>query len=269
MGTVAADVARRRVVGRGLGVARLRELVMHLAGREVASLHRFTLLGWAWPLVRQLAQLAVLVVVFSRVIHLGVHHFVPFVFSGLIAWNWFSTGVANGTSSLLDRRHLVFQPRFPTLALPLVAVAVPLVDLLLALPVLAVMLLVSGDLHWSILFMPVLVAIQLALMAGIAWLSAAATVYFRDVRHIVLVGVTMLFYFTPVFYDLHALSPHYRSLLRLNPLTTIVDAYHSIVLGGRLPPAGWLAGVALLSVALAVAGLLFFNRVSGGFVDEL
>jgi ABC-type polysaccharide/polyol phosphate export permease len=269
MGTVAAGVAGGRAGGRGFELARLRELVTHLAGREVGSLHRFTLLGWAWPLVRQLAQLGVLVVVFSRVIHLGVDHFVPFVFSGLIAWNWFSTGVANGTSSLLDRRHLVFQPRFPTLALPLVAVAVPFVDLLLALPVLGLMMAVDGDVHWSILFMPVLVLIQLVLMAGVAWITAAATVFFRDVRHVVLVGVTMLFYFTPVFYDLDTLSPHYRSLLRLNPLTTIVDGYHSIVLDGRLPAAGWLAAVALLSVVLAAVGLVFFRRLSGGFVDEL
>ena len=241
----------------------------HLAAREVASLHRFTLLGWAWPLVRQLAQLGVLVIAFSHVLNLGVPHYAPFVFSGLIAWNWFSTGLINGTSSLLDGRHLVFQPRFPMIALPLVAVSVPLIDLLLALPVLVIMVVASTGLHWTILFLPVLVAIQLTLMAGIAWLTAAATVYFRDVRHIVGVGVTMLFYFTPVFYDLARLPPHFRSLLRINPMTTIVDGYHSIVLGGRLPAAGWLAVVTLLSVMLAAAGAALFNRVSPGFVDEL
>jgi len=255
--------------GRGSELGRLRELVAHLAAREVASLHRFTLLGWAWPLVRQLAQLGVLVIAFSHVLHLGVPHYAPFVFSGLIAWNWFSTGVVNGTSSLLDRRHLVFQPRFPLIALPLVAVAVPLIDLLLALPVLVVMVVATTGLHWTILFLPVLVAIQITLMAGIAWLTAAATVYFRDVRHIVGVGVTMLFYFTPVFYDLARLPHHYQSLLRLNPMTTIVDAYHSIVLGGRLPAAGWLGAVTLLSVVVAAAGMALFTRVSPGFVDEL
>jgi lipopolysaccharide transport system permease protein len=243
--------------------------VAHLAAREVASLHRFTLLGWAWPLVRQLAQLGVLVIAFSRVLHLGVPHYAPFVFSGLIAWNWFSTGVVNGTSSLLDRRHLVFQPRFPVLALPLVAVAVPLIDLLLALPVLVIMLVADTGLHWSLLFLPVLVAIQLTLMAGLAWFLAAATIYFRDVRHIATVGVTMLFYFTPVFYDLHRLPGRFHSLLRINPMTTIVDGYHQIVLSGRLPAAGWLAAVALLSVVVAAAGLSFFTRVSPGFVDEL
>jgi lipopolysaccharide transport system permease protein len=265
MGSIVADARR----GRGAELGRLRELVAHLAAREVASLHRFTLFGWAWPLIRQLAQLAVLVVAFSHVLHLGVPHYAPFVFSGLIAWNWFSSGVVNGTSSLLDRRHLVFQPRFPLIALPLVAVAVPLIDLLLALPVLVVMVVATTGLHWSILFLPVLVAIQLTLMAGIAWLTAAATVYFRDVRHIVGVGVTMLFYFTPVFYDLARLPHRYQSLLRINPITTIVDGYHSIVLGGRLPAAGWLAGATLLSVLVAVAGAAFFTRVGPGFVDEL
>jgi ABC-type polysaccharide/polyol phosphate export permease len=265
MGSIAADARR----GRGAELGRLRELVAHLAAREVASLHRFTLLGWAWPLVRQLAQLGVLVIAFSHVLHLGVPHYAPFVFSGLIAWNWFSTGVVNGTSSLLDRRHLVFQPRFPLIALPLVAVAVPLIDLLLALPVLVVMVVATTGLHWTILFLPVLVAIQLTLMAGIAWLTAAATVYFRDVRHIVMVGVTMLFYFTPVFYDLDRLPHHFQTLLRLNPVTTIVDGYHSIVLGGTLPAPGWLAAVTLLSVLVATAGVFFFNRVSPEFVDEL
>lgn len=265
MGAIAADARPRR----GAELGRLRELVAHLAAREVASLHRFTLLGWAWPLVRQLAQLGVLVVAFSRVLHLGVPHYAPFVFSGLIAWNWFSIGIANGSSALLDQRHLVFQPRFPVVSLPLVAVAVPFIDLLLALPVLVVMVVATTGLHWTILFLPVLVLIQLSLMAGVAWSTAAATVYFRDVRHIVGVGVTMLFYFTPVFYDLARLPERYRSLLRINPMTTIVDGYHSIVLGGRLPAAGWLAAVAVFSVVVAAAGLAFFNRLSPGFVDEL
>ena len=79
----------------------------------------------------------------------------------------------------------------------------------------------------------------------------------------------MLFYFTPVFYDLARLPHHYQSLLRLNPMTTIVDAYHSIVLGGRLPAAGWLGAVTLLSVVVAAAGMALFTRVSPGFVDEL
>ena len=47
-------------------------------------MHRLTLLGWAWPVVRQLAQLGVLVFVFSTILPLGIPDFPVFVFSGLI-----------------------------------------------------------------------------------------------------------------------------------------------------------------------------------------
>ena len=59
------------------------DVVTHLAHRQVASMHRFTLLGWAWPVVRQLAQLAVFVFVFSTILDLGIDNFPVFVFSGL------------------------------------------------------------------------------------------------------------------------------------------------------------------------------------------
>ena len=58
-------------------------VVLHLAARENASRHRFTLLGWMWPLAWQVAQLAVLVFMFSKVIPLHVHNFTAFVFAGL------------------------------------------------------------------------------------------------------------------------------------------------------------------------------------------
>ena len=112
------------------------DVVTHLAHRQVASMHRFTLLGWAWPVVRQLAQLAVFVFVFSTILDLGIDNFPVFVFSGLIAWGWFSSGIQQATGALIAQRHLVFQPRFPVGVLPIVAVAVPFVDVLLALPVL-------------------------------------------------------------------------------------------------------------------------------------
>lgn len=265
MSTHAASAARPRLPDLG----RLRELVLHLARREVDSLHRFTLLGWAWPLARQLAQLGVLVLVFSSVLDLGIDNFAAFVFSGLIAWNWFSTGVANATASLLTRRNLVFQPGFPTVVLPLVAVTVPFVDMLMALPVLVLLLGVDGDLHATLAFMPVLMAIQLVLMAGIAWIASAATVYLRDVQQIVIVGLTMLFYLTPVFYPFDRVPEDYRWVLRLNPLTTLVDGYHAVVVDGELPGATSLAVLAGVSALLAGLGYLLFRRLSGGFVDEL
>ena len=94
------------------GVRRLHELVLHLAVREIAAAHRFTALGWTWPLVRQLVQLGILVFVFTVVFDVGIDDYAPFVFSGLIVWSWFSVGIPAAARVLIDRRHLLFQPGF-------------------------------------------------------------------------------------------------------------------------------------------------------------
>ena len=248
----------------------LAELVLHLAWREVSVSHRFTVLGWAWPLVRTLAQLGVLVFVFSNVLDLGIRNFPVFVFSGLVAWSWFSSAVSAGTSSLLAQRHLVFQPGFPVSVLPVVSVAVPLVDVVVALPVLLVMVATSGGLPASALFLPVLLLVQLVLCCGIAWLAAAAAVYLRDVRNVVGVGLVLLFYVTPVFYDREASVPvEYHWILQLNPMTTLIEGWRTVLLEGRLPDAGPFALLAAVSVVLAVCSLWLFRRVAPNLVDEL
>jgi len=249
--------------------ALFKELVLHLVKREIDAAHRMTILGWAWPVTRQLAQLAVLVFIFGHVLNLGIHDFPVYVFSGLIAWAWFSGGIGAATRSLLDQRHLLFQPRMPPAVLPIVAIVVPLVDVLLALPVLAVMLLVGDGIPWTALLLPLLIVAQLVLMSGLAWLTAAGTVFFRDIPNIVAVALNMLFYLTPVFYVLGRIPPQYQSYLKLNPMATIVDGYRALLLGAPSPGAGAIAYTAALAVLLMGVGFVAFQRVQHRFVDNL
>ena len=245
------------------------DVVTHLARRQVASMHRFTLLGWAWPVVRQLAQLAVFVFVFSTILDLGIDNFPVFVFSGLIAWGWFSSGVQQATAALIAQRHLVFQPRFPVGVLPIVAVAVPFIDVLLVLPVLVIMLIVTGALSWTVFLLLPLLVVQFVLMAGIAWIASAANVFMRDVENVVGVLLTLIFYCTPIFYSIDSVPERYQTLLRLNPMTTLVESYRGVLMGTDFPAPERLAAVGLVSVLLAVFGWLAFRRAEPRFVDEL
>lgn len=253
----------------GPTLGQLRELVIHLARREVSATHRDTLLGWAWPLVRQLVQLAVLVFVFSKVLDLRIKDYPAFVFSGLIAWNWFVNGLASATRSLLGNRHLVFQPRLPAVVVPIVAVAVPLVDVAIALPVLVVMLIVNGDLHASLPLLAPLLAVQLVLLAGLAWITAAASVYLRDVPNAVGLLLLLMFYVTPVYFSLGKVPPQYASVLEVNPMATLLESYRAVLLGDPFPGVLRFGITVVASVALAIGGLLLFRRLEPGFVDEL
>ena len=257
----------------GRGVRRPRralvDLVAHLAYRELRTAHRLTALGWLWPLARQLAQLAVLVFIFGSVIDLGIDDYPAFVFCGLIAWSWFAAGVTAGTAAPITYRHLVHSPRFPPLALPLVAVAVPLLDALVALPVLGVMLAADGRLGPAALLVPGLLALEFALIAGIALVAAALNVFVRDVGNVVGVGLVLLFYVTPVFYGLKTVPERFHALLELNPMTPLVNAMRSVLMENAVPAADDLAKLTLAAVVSLAVGLWTYGRLSPRFVDEL
>ena len=248
---------------------RLAQLTIHLALREVTARHRFTALGWLWPLARQLAQFGVLLLIFTSVVDLNIRDYPAFLLTGLVAWGWFASGLTDGTGSLIAHRHLLFRPRCPAAVLPVAAAAVALVDALIALPVLLGVVAASGDLTPSVLFLPVLGAIQLLLVCGLAWLASAAGVYLRDVAQIVIVGLLLLFYLTPVFYETARVPDHYEWVIQLNPLTPLIEGYRDVLVQGRLPPAGPVAAVAAAAVATAAIGLYVFQRLRRGFVDEL
>ena len=86
--------------------------------------------------------------------------------------------------------------------------------------------------------LPPLLVVQFVLMAGIAWIAAAANVFMRDVENIVGVLLTLVFYCTPIFYSLATVPERYQRVLRLNPMTTMVESYRGGAHGHRLPVAG-------------------------------
>jgi homopolymeric O-antigen transport system permease protein len=247
----------------------LRELVLHLTRRELTLSYQDTLLGWTWPLARQLFQLGVLVFVFSKVLDLNIKDYPAFVFCGLIVFTWLSNGTLAASRSILGNRHFGLRPGFPTAVLPIIAVSVAMFDALVALPVLVLMLIVSHNLSASVLLLPVAFLVQFVLMAGLAWLCASLSVILRDIPNLVGLLVLLGFYITPVYFDVARVPDQYQWVLRLNPAAILIEADRAILLGTPWPPAGSVVGVTIASVVVAVGGYACFRRLSLSFADEL
>ena len=146
--------------------------------REFKLRYRRSVLGWLWAFVQPLTRLAILTFVFTQVIPLGIDNYPVFLFSGIIAWTWFSNGIVSATASPLALRYLLFQPvrRF---IVPTVSVASDSIDFVLALPVLLGFAAVAGgQLGWNLLFLPVIMTVQFALVVGLGAILATAHVEF-------------------------------------------------------------------------------------------
>jgi lipopolysaccharide transport system permease protein len=245
------------------------EMVVHLVGREFHIRYRRAYLGWLWALAQPLARLLVLTIVFTRILPLGIPDYAVFLFTGLIAWTWFSAGVMSATTSAIDRRDLLLRPNVPRASVPVVSVLADGLDYLTALPVLAVFLVIGNGIPATAVALPVLLAIQLLLTLGIGYACCAANVYLRDVRIVVEVALLLGFYLTPVFYDAKSVPEGYRFLIQLNPMARLLNAYRDILVEGTLPQLGPLVVLFAVCGAIFLVGYAIYRKASPTFVDEL
>lgn len=241
-----------------------------LVGRELRIRYKGSVLGLLWAILSPLGTVAILHVLFSRIVPLNIPHFAAFIYSGMLPWAWFESAVQSGASTLSDNRDLVRKPFFQRPLLPAVVMSTNFILYLLALPVLIALLLVEGlPLSPTILLLPLVWVVQAIFTLAITVFIAALGVLIRDVKHLLGVGMMLWFYLTPIFYDLDSVSPTLSRWFLLNPLAVIVQAHRALALYGQMPD--WLAlGIwALVSVALLAGSLATFHVLEDAFVEEV
>ena len=263
MRSVPTRVYRRKI-------AHFFDLLRVLVDRDIKLLYKRSALGIAWTLINPLLQLAVFSFVFRSVIPINIPQFSSFAFSGLLIWTWSQTALFQATGLITSNKALIRQPNFPTAILPVVTTMTGLIHFLLALPVLIIFLAVDGVQPSAVLLvLPLLMVIQFVLTVGLAYPLAALNVTFRDTQHTLGVLLQMLFYLTPIFYDLNSVPKEFQTFYQLNPMVPLLGAYRAILLKGTQPD--W-QGLLIVSLAVAVIlpiGLAIFRRQSNTFVEEL
>jgi lipopolysaccharide transport system permease protein len=250
--------------------AYLRDLLRELVARDLKLRYRDSILGFAWSLLNPLAQLLVFNFVFSFILPLNIPNYTAFLFIGLLVWSWFQSSLTAAATSIVDGRHLIKRPGFPSPLLPVITVTSNLVHFVLALPVLLIFLLMTGiDVRGTVLLLPLIVALQFIFTLSLAYFVATFHVSFRDTQHLIGVFLLLFFYLTPIFYNDSLIPARYQPYYRLNPVLHLLDAYRDIFMNGALPDWRPLLILFLLSVGLLIVGYRVFLRASYDFVEEL
>jgi lipopolysaccharide transport system permease protein len=248
----------------------LRDLLRELIVRDIKLRYKGSVLGQAWTLLNPLAELLVLVFVFNSILSLGIPNYPAFLFTGLLVYGWFQTSLYYATGVIVGNRELIRRPGVPSAILPIVTVGSTLIHFVFSLPILFAMLLVSHiPITDAVLALPLLIAVQFVLILAFAYPLATLHVWFRDTQYLLRLALQLLFYLTPVFYDVSTIPAQYRTLYRFNPMVPIVEGYRDLLLRGRLPDPLPLVVLSVCSAAMLTAGVAIFRHTSDRFVDEL
>jgi ABC-type polysaccharide/polyol phosphate export permease len=192
-----------------------------------------------------------------------------FVLAGLVVWFFLLTAVSAAAESLIEHRDLVTRVWFPRMLAPVAAVLAAGLDLLISLVLLAVAMIAYGVAPGlQLLTLPVwiLVALLLALAAGV-WLCAANVLY-RDVRYALAFLLQVWLFASPVVFPSSLVHGAWQLLFYLNPAAGLLDGFRWAVVDGPAPSA-WVAISAASLTGLLAAGAIYFRSVERTFADRI
>jgi lipopolysaccharide transport system permease protein len=247
-----------------------RELLFQMVRRDLLIRYKQSVMGFGWAIFMPLVNTILFSAVFMRVAPIEVGMPYPlFAFSGLLVWNLFSMALKFSTTSLTSNPNLVTKVYFPREIFPFSAVIVASVDSAVGAVVLAAVMFYYGVAPTSTaLFLPVVILVHLCLTAGVALLLAMGNLFYRDVKYLSEVAITAWMFGTTVLYPLSSVGGWLGAVLKLNPMTPIVDAYRAVLLQGQLPGQAF-AITAAVSVALLFVGWLSFHRSEFEFAENI
>ena len=256
-----------------------RQLIIQMTKREVIGRYQGSAMGLAWSFLNPIFMLVVYTFVFSEIFKSrwgGVGgndsktQFAVILFVGMIVLNLFSEVTNRAPSLILFNVNYVKKIVFPIEILPVIAMGAALFHSLISLCVLLIAFLIfNGYLHWTAIFIPLVLLPLVILTLGLAWMLASLGVFLRDVGQTIGIITTVLMFLSPVFYPITAVPERFRFFIMANPLTFIIEQAREVLIWGNLPNWLGLASYTLAAIAVAWTGYAWFQKTRKGFADVL
>ena len=252
------------------GLYDYRELIKTSVKKDIGGKYKHSFLGVLWSFVNPLLQIIVYAIVFPLIMKNNIEYYVVFMVCGLIPWNYFSTVINRASFTMIENGNIIKKVYFPREILPLSVVMSETVTFMISTIIIIGFVIGYGlGITMNILFYPILLIIQFALLLGISLFVSSITVYFRDLQHFIGVLLQLFFYATPIVYSVDVIPENFTWIFKFNPMTYIIEGYRDIFYYQTIPEIGTLLVVFLIGIILCITGYVLFNKLQKKFAEEL
>lgn len=245
-------------------------LVYNLVSRNLKVKYRRSLLGVFWTLLAPLCSALVYYLVFKVIIKVQKPDYLVVIFSGVMAWSYFSNTLTEGVSHYVDLQALISKISIPLQVFNFVGATTNMVTLILSIPVVVAVALLHGKVFsWSFLLLPFYMACLALIAYSLSIICAVCFVFFRDLRQAIGILLQLLFYATPVLYTVSMIPEEYRWILLLNPLGYLIPLMQQSFLGENPQNLLDLLHPLLWALSLSFASALLLRKFRWKVVESL
>lgn len=247
-----------------------RELLKTNVKKEIRGRYKNSFLGVMWSFLNPLLQLAVYSIIFGALLAGGDSTYPIYICVALIPWTYFTTTITQSAFTVIGNGDIIKKVYFPREILPISVVTSGAVNFIISTIIILAFVVFSGvGLSWYLLLYPFVLLVQYVLLLGISFIVSSITVYFRDLEHIIGVVLLAAFYGTPIVYKLEQLPANLQIIMKLNPMTHIINGYRDIFYYHEMPNMTTLSILLGISIIVTIIGYFLFKKLQKGFAEQL
>jgi lipopolysaccharide transport system permease protein len=249
-------------------------LLWRIMKTELASRYAGSVLGLAWALLLPLLVLTLYTVTYTMILRVQIpgltsFQYTLFIFAGLVPFLSTADALGQGVGSVVGNRTLLTNTVFPIDLAPVMAVLLSQVVMVVGMTLLVAGLCVVGEIHATLILLPVVWALQVLALTGVIWFLSLLNVVLRDLQTLLGIVIMTLMIASPIAYTPESVPDSLRFLLFLNPFAWFVVAYQKIIVFGHWPTAlDWLALVGFSALVFGAGGY-FFSRTKKAMIDHV
>ncbi|MGA2142540.1 MAG: ABC transporter permease [Brevinematales bacterium] len=252
-----------------------KDLITLFVKRNFAIQYKQSILGPLWFFIQPLLTTVVFTVIFGTIAKISTDGApqILFYMAGTIMWSYFANCLNNTSDTFIANAAIFGKVYFPRLTVPISLVLTNILTFLIQF-LTFIAFLIYYQLHGDalkpniyMLLSPLLLLEMAALGMGVGiWVSSLTTKY-RDLRFLLVFGVQLWMYATPVVYPMSIIPDKWKFLMALNPMAPVVESFRYAFLGKGTVTFTELLTSGIVTFIILASGIVMFSRIEKNFMD--
>ncbi len=246
-------------------------VIQNLVSQELRVRYQRSFLGFFWTLLNPILMMATMTVVFAQLLGRGSdwRGYAIFLFAGQVPWGLLASSLSDCAFCIIGNEGLIRKIYVPKLVFPVSRVLFSVVNFALSMVAMFVLLIPLGARpSWPLLFLPISVLLFSTFILGLGVLIAVLNTFYRDLGHLVGVGLQAWYFLTPILYEASRFKTH-PWFLTLNPAYLYIRQFQIIIRDGLWPDLGIVAASAVVAVVSLGIGYAAYKSLEHKLVFRL